>query len=377
MACLRLILTFLNRLLPKYRKLVVYGIPNVESSAVELANFVIDKYDLPVYFVISDKFSDHPALVLNKNINLLKRGSLSYFYHYLTCKFLIFTHGTILNTFSKRQVVVNVWHGVFYKKIGKLNGEVEIPASITVGTSLLTQDMFSKAFGVAPADVLICGYPRNDAMLKAAARKAKLRTNLGANISACDKLVIWLPTYRTSTIGITDGKEVGNPFYIEKFDVVRFNAILRRYNAVCMVKPHPMAPVYDHAADLDHLIFIDDKWIADHSLTTYQLIGCTDILVSDVSSVMVDYVLLDQPIVCVSTDFDEYRASRGFYFEDIEEWIPAPILKAESEFMNAFELLLSQDIDPSECRRKRLKTEFFRYPDDRSTERLITHIFGI
>ena len=75
------------------------------------------------------------------------------------------------------------------------------------------------------------------------------------------------------------------------------------------------------------MAFIDDQWISERGVTLYQLVGSTDLLISDVSSVVIDYLLLDQPILCVSTDFEAYKKNRGFYFEAIEEWLPGPVLQ--------------------------------------------------
>ena len=55
---------------------------------------------------------------------------------------------------------------------------------------------------------------------------------------------------------------------------------------------------------------------------TYELIGISDGLLSDYSSVAVDYLLLDRPLGYVLADYNIYKEKRGFVFEDPLEYMP-------------------------------------------------------
>lgn len=66
---------------------------------------------------------------------------------------------------------VNLWHGILYKKVGTLLGNRGIPATFTVGSSKLTQEMFSTVFDLINSTVLVTGYPRNDIMLNSRANE--------------------------------------------------------------------------------------------------------------------------------------------------------------------------------------------------------------
>ena len=137
-----------------------------------------------------------------------------------------------------------------------------------------------------------------------------------------------------------------------------------------------MAPKFEKATGLANLIFIDDSWLSDHGITLYHLAGCSDMLISDVSSIIIDYLLLDQPIICVSADFEEYKRTRGFYFKDIENWIPTRINRNQTELFRFLEQILATGADPYETKRLQLKNEFFTFQDAGSTQRLMSHIFN-
>jgi CDP-glycerol glycerophosphotransferase (TagB/SpsB family) len=238
--------------------------------------------------------------------------------------------------------------------------------------------MFTEAFGVSGETVFISGYPRNDLLLRAKEKKKTIENKIGIS-NTYSKILIWLPTFRKSVTDAerNDGTEAGNPFYLEGFDVNEFDHFLKEHNALCFVKPHPMAVKYDMALPGNpNLFFIDDKWLSEKGITLYDLAGITEILISDVSSVVIDYLLLDQPIICISEDFEEYRQKRGFYFHDIENWLPSKMLKDKHELYKELEACFLEGSSYNYEIRNRLKNSFFLHKDDKSTERLVKFVLG-
>lgn len=362
-------------ILPKHDRVLVQGFPNIEPSAIEVANKLAERNQFEVYYVISTKTEDRPYKFLDPSIKFVQRESLTYFFFYLTTRYIFFTHGSFLKELSKNQVTVNIWHGLPYKKIRKMVGGEDLLATYTVGTSLPTKKIFSESFGVDEESVVPVGYPRNDQLLRAKKNKMQLLKGLDEQLLTYDNLLIWLPTYRKNTVGVrrVDGQEIGNPFYIKDFEVERFNQFLVESNSLCIIKPHPMAIKYNNKS-LSNLLFINDLWLSERGVTLYDLTGCTDCLISDVSSIMLDYLMLDQPIVCVSTDFEEYRLTRGFYFSDIENWIPARICTTQDQFFEELEKVIRLRQDDYQEKRTALK-EYFYKGNYNSAEKLINIVF--
>jgi len=367
-----------NTLIPKRKQVLIEGFPDIEGSAIEVANYINRNYDIPVYYVIDHVSEGNPGNLLDREIKLIDRNKFSiYLIKYLTSKWIFITHNTFKNKGSESQVLINIWHGVLYKRVRKYLGQEGIAADITVGTSTMTKKMFAGAFGVPEESICISGYPRNDILVRAKKKKQSLRNNIDTRFKRFKKIVVWLPTYREKaykTLGI-DGIETGNPFYIKNFEVNQFVQLLERHNTLCIVKPHPFAPKYE-TDNLKNLMFIDDAWLSQKEITLYHLLGCSDMLISDVSSVIIDYLLIDKPIVCISEDFQAYKNSRGFYFENIEDWIPTKILFNQEEFFRYFNDILSSGEDPYEEKRKYLKDQFFIFQDANSTQRLVEYVFS-
>ena len=94
-----------------------------------------------------------------------------------------------------------------------------------------------------------------------------------------------------------------------------------------------------------------------YDLTDYESVEeiylISDILITDYSSVMFDYAILDRPIFLFTYDMEEYgKKLRGMYF-DIEELAPGPILYTSKDVENAI-----INIDQTERDTRALRTRF-------------------
>ncbi len=379
----RSIFRLLNKLLPKLGRIVVLGSENAESNAVEMANSLAIHVNDKVFFIVPKNLKPYFKQLLNRNVRLTTRNSIIYYYLYLTAKYVFSTHGgSPLIGSSKRQKEINIWHGVLYKNIRMLRGKGEegIHADITVGTSPLSQKMFSEAFGVRESSVFISGYPRNDLMLRAQKDKKAIISTLRPDLRSYNKILFWMPTYRRvpgqAESNWRFGLELTNPFQVRDFDVERFNDLLKAQNTLCLLKPHYFYVSDKNVKKYSNILMIDDEWILKQGITLYHLLGCVDILISDFSSVIIDYILTDRPVVCFCSDLEEYKQRQGLYFEDFEQWLPTKLIQDQEAFFQFLYLLLTSETDPFKEKRMQLKKEFFTYHDDRSAERLIKHIFG-
>jgi CDP-glycerol glycerophosphotransferase len=72
-----------------------------------------------------------------------------------------------------------------------------------------------------------------------------------------------------------------------------------------------------------------------------ELYLAADVLVTDYSSSMFDFSVTGKPMIFLATDFDDYVAKRGFYF-DFEQLAPGPILRDSSFLRKALESIDSQ-----------------------------------
>jgi CDP-glycerol glycerophosphotransferase (TagB/SpsB family) len=264
--------------------------------------------------------------------------------------------------------------GIPFKRIGKLAGEIGRDDTYLVATSEFTRGVFSKSFGTHEKNIIITGQPRTDRMLSV--NKAEVLRRIFPYGPLPDYVLLWLPTYRRTAYSKSqcDGDFYDNIFNCTSFSTSIFNSILSKNNAVCLVKPHPMS-VKQSITDESNLYFIDEHWLHERRLSLYELIGATDCLISDISSVIADYMLLDNPIILLFEDIASYENSRGFSFSPITRYLPAKVNRNFDSFIVELENVLSGQ-DVYEERRAELKRLFFDFSDASAANRILDITMG-
>ena len=206
------------------------------------------------------------------------------------------------------------------------------------------------------AETLEYGYPRNDVLATATpedVRRARDQLGIGDRLA-----VLYAPTHREY-----------NPGFRPTVDVGRFAERLGD-RAVVMARPHY---AYDADPDLAELHsrgrLLD---VASHP-SIEQLYLAADVLVTDYSSVMFDYGVLDRPIVVHAPDWDEYRVRRGTYFDIVAE-PPGIVTRTDEELFAAFDSESYRSPSATAARAK-FRDEFCSWDDGRASERVVRRVW--
>lgn len=237
--------------------------------------------------------------------------------------------------FQKRegQMVVQTTHGTPLKKEGLDVARAEdveeekqrFIAANQVWDYLTVQgqafeDRVQSIYGTE-TKTLATGHPRTDRLLKVTAReKAQIRQTLGIDDSKT--VVLYAPTWRSkNTFNLHLDLEALRESLGENYVLLIRK---HRYEAGTSALPADDSFVYD----MTHYQAIEDLMIA------------SDVLVSDYSSTILDYALLDKPILLYAYDYDEYASElRGLYV-DYRERYPQLLCTTQQELT---EKLMSLD----------------------------------
>lgn len=160
--------------------------------------------------------------------------------------------------------------------------------------------------------------------------------------------MLYTPTFRRSP---QENEEL-----LEHFPAQKIHEILGD-SWVILIKVHPKYPV-------DNIM--ENSFC--YNMTNYSrvtdLYFVTDLLVTDYSSTIVEYTLLDKPIVLYAFDLEKY--DRGFY-RDYESTVPGPVAHDEEEFLE----ILSKNTKEIQKRQTFAKLQY-DYIDSLSTERILS-----
>ncbi|MFI0967251.1 CDP-glycerol glycerophosphotransferase family protein [Streptomyces sp. NPDC021080] len=98
----------------------------------------------------------------------------------------------------------------------------------------------------------------------------------------------------------------------------------------------------------------------------------SDVLVTDYSSLMFDYAVLDRPIVVLADDWEAYEAARGTYF-DLRAFPPGALARSEDELIGVFASGHWRDARAARLRAA-FRERFCPYDDGRAAERVVRHV---
>ena len=372
-AMMRIVVGGLNAVVPKRQKCVLSGFPDAEDSIVELARELSARGDVETIVLAEDPAASAMRI---PGVRWCRKRSLRGFLHYLTARYVFFTHGVYLSpTPPRSQICVNIWHGMPIKRVGYMVGRVPPRSTHVIATSRMFSALVGQCFGKPAKEVLVTGIPRNDVLVRSARRARRLKEALGLGSSPVQpRLIVWLPTFRRAVRGIlrTDGRAHESIFGMDDMDVGAFEAFLRRNNCVCIIKAHPMAAESTDRIQSDWIRIWRDGDLAEHGVSLYEMVGASDLLITDASSVYVDYMILNKPVVVAFADIEVYRETRGFALEPVEEYFAGPLATSFPELVAGLSESLSNDRYAS--RREHIAARFHAVRDDGATRRLIAAV---
>lgn len=189
-----------------------------------------------------------------------------------------------------------------------------------------------------------------------------------------------MPTFRASRVkGLSEvsmDNETGLPLIDNKNKLEKLDQDLFNLGILLMIKVHHLQaekPIFLN--DFRSIVFINDKMLAQKGIQLYEMIGKTDALITDYSSISVDYLLADKPIGYILDDYELYKQSRGFKFDNITDYMPGEHIYTINGFMSFFRSILDHN-DRYKQDRKRIISIMHASPNGYSCEKICSY-FGL
>ncbi|MBW5481369.1 bifunctional glycosyltransferase/CDP-glycerol:glycerophosphate glycerophosphotransferase [Streptomyces bambusae] len=316
-----------------------------------------------------------------KEATLVKRWSWPYLRALAQAEFWIDNQGFPL-ALAKRPgtTYIQTWHGSALKRMGFHEprtkaqgraGQAKFQAAVDRFDHFLIRSehdarTLAKGFRLRDEVLLRTGYPRNDALVAAHRAEAdsgeRVRGPLAAELGIDpDKTVLlYAPTFRANAEGQVEGFTF--PFDVEEFAERlgdRFTLLVRTHylNSVSL-PPSVEGRVIDVSRH--------------HDIT--PLLALADGLITDYSSVMFDYSVLDRPMLFFAYDYDAYANDiRGTYF-DLKEKAPGPVVATADELFQAVSAFEEADAKYAQAR-QRFLAEFGEYDRGDAARQIVEKFF--
>lgn len=233
----------------------------------------------------------------------------------------------------KKRLIINLWHGVPLKKIALLDPNLKKAARIYFKkifsenyTCILTTShelipLMARSFAVSEDKIKVWGQPRNDGLFQ----KNDCREILGQlfpDLPEYTKTVLYAPTFR-------DYGQI-QLFPFKDFDQEQLETFLEEKNMLLFIRTH-VAEQGSAAPYLGKRIrFLGNEQAEDVT----GILNIFDCLITDYSSIYIDYLLTDKPMVFLPYDRQQYLDGRGMNF-DYDDVTPGPKPETFNDFLDA------------------------------------------
>jgi len=253
-----------------------------------------------------------------------------------------------LNVFTSGGLkVIHLWHGSPIKRImfdDQLAFKKPSPIKrfffpftrlgfsryLFVAPSSEVKEKISGAFRVDPERVKLTGYPRNDILYSLDARPLSIVREI-EELKKNHKIGIYLPTHRS------EGKED----YLDNMipELREFDSRLNEMKVILLIKQHfyHQNTGKDDFSGFTNIRFITDRDI-EHDV--HAVLPFTDFLITDYSSILFDYLLLDKPVIFFPFDMREYEASDREFYYDYKSITPGPVVYNWNELAGKLKAVL-------------------------------------
>jgi len=360
---------FCFRIFPVKQKKVLFWSKNLKFQDNAKALFLYwQKKKGFEHLWLMDRKNGNPAVDLAgfKRTKAVFLNSPTVFYHLSTAKYWIREIEVASPGLQPRRktIVVQLWHAAgAFKKFGldlenrsddlkKYRLKDARRWDLLLCSSEKVSQIYQHAFGkIDKKKIFVTGLPRNDFLFHCQKRKDRIRSQL--NIPLDTKLVLYAPTFRDNGL---------NPDMV--VDIITFLDTSLPRNYILGVRLHPA---------IVNKIELKDNILNLSLYDTEPVLSVSDILITDYSSIVFDFVLLERPMLFYSPDVNEYGDQRGFYF-DYSTFIPGPLCKTKESLLDE---IVNYEIERWEKVIKNFKQDFQPDFDGENSKRVFERIIQI
>lgn len=236
------------------------------------------------------------------------------YYHLLAVSEYLINDTTFYPFFSKRkgQKYYIIWHGTPLKNMGKdmkdLLSVSNVQRNFYMADKIIVSNEYTKEIlinshnlkNVYKGKMVVGPSPRNSVFYDEEIRK-EIRGKLNLNDK---KVIAYMPTWRGRVGKVEKSTNVEQMLrYLDKY---------LDENTVLYVKLHDFER-NTIKSKFKNVLFFPEEY------ETYEFLTATDLLITDYSSVMYDYLNLNKPVILYAYDKEDYIENRGMY-ENIESY---------------------------------------------------------
>lgn len=298
------------------------------------------------------------------------------------CRHFFVRHGTQLNLewplAEGLHNVINLWHGIPLKRIGfaslDLPGKQErweaenrtlkaVIAASDVDRLAMTAAYWPLTFN----DIWLTGLPRHDFITTDEANLPAVLTAQLADIRARKtgrRMILFCPTFRN------DQKKGYYTFKPE--EVAQLSDWLAANGCVLAIREHPADKKRQYSSQLRgaHFMQVPAAAMPDVEMLYRE----ADMLITDYSSVFIDYMLTGRPAISFAYDLKKYATQERGLFYDLNKVFPGPVVERFKDLMQALDDLKTPMSPEARTHYQGCREFFVKFTDDGNADRVVQNV---
>ena len=307
--------------------------PDYAGNAKILYEYMKDKYDFNYTWIVYNE--DSIIRLQNKGIKSILIGTDEFKKYIPTTDVFFTTQGNLDGDKTDKSLYVELWHGIGPKPVGYLcnnpskedirgyNNMRKIFDYIIVPNDFW-KVIFAATFHVEAKRIKSLGLPILDYFLNSPGSK-NLSKILDIDVTKFKKIIFYMPTYKGGFNHI-DVKSLNtdNIFNFDTYDEDVLNKFLKENNYLLCIKRHPGEVNTFKDIETENIRVINEEKLAKNDLSVNEIINACDLMISDYSSIVTEFVFLKKPVLYTVEDFNEYKENRGIIFSNLDFWTVGP-----------------------------------------------------
>jgi CDP-glycerol glycerophosphotransferase len=354
--------------------------------------YLRQRTDAPVYWVAEDKavleeLRTKSIPVLDFNAPGFHRYlyGASHFYfdnmtwqrkypwlRYFWAKIIHMSHGVGLKMTEKMLIPADFLKALNRKEKQRLESKIFKNDCLVSTSEFYAEKVSAPAYGTPLSEISLAGYPKNDLFYRdIPGSDVFTDSDTLARVEETRKLkhrvIVYAPTFRDqdSEFSYTDALDYG---VLDRF--------LNKHRLLLVIKGHTGIGGYagnrrntdGEVPKFDNILFYrNDR-------DGYPLLKRADLLITDYSSIYMDFLHFQKPVLFFVYDFDRYVAEHREIQFDYAEMTPGPKAYCHADLERWIEHFLVREEDGFQERRKIILERAFKFRDGNAAERIFKEI---
>ena len=265
------------------------------------------------------------------------------------------------------------------KGLAKERKVINLSYDWQVSVSDLCSALLSKDSLLHYSKFVPLGFPRNDIFYEDTSYVRE--AIFGATGIKASRIICYTPTHR-------DYESSERKFYdtgaararsiwgeIDEDGLERMDSVLEEADAVVIAKLHPSQEKSVLSSAKSRRVFLYSRMPFSRTISLNEVLAASDILITDYTSAVYDFLHTDRPIIYYFYDYEKYRATRGFFIDPVEPVCAGYLAYDFSALLEGITRCCREDCAAD--KRKWLKDLFLLHQDGKSLERVMDRFLHV